>query len=67
MALTSGDAYAAGLRPDQDAVVVRDRMLELGVVTRAINADSLAFCPPLVITDAQIDRIVDTLNEAASH
>jgi adenosylmethionine-8-amino-7-oxononanoate aminotransferase len=40
-------------------------MLRGGVITRAINADTLTFCPPLVITDEQIDRIIDTLAEAA--
>jgi adenosylmethionine-8-amino-7-oxononanoate aminotransferase len=46
-------------------VALRDAMLRGGVITRAINADTLTFCPPLVITDEQIDRIVDTLAEAA--
>jgi len=59
-----GAMWAAGLRADQHAVEVRDRMLAAGVITRAINADTLTFCPPLVITDAQIDRIVDTLDAA---
>jgi adenosylmethionine-8-amino-7-oxononanoate aminotransferase len=40
-------------------------MLADGVITRAINADTLTFCPPLVITDAQIDRIVDAVAIAA--
>ncbi len=62
-----GAMWAAGLRPDQNAVEVRDRMLAAGVITRAINTDSLTFCPPLVITDEQIDRIVDTLQAAAGH
>ncbi|MFT3854025.1 MAG: aminotransferase class III-fold pyridoxal phosphate-dependent enzyme [Ilumatobacteraceae bacterium] len=61
-----GAMWAAGLRPDQDAVAIRDRMLASGVICRAINTDSLTFCPPLVITDEQIDRIVDTLNAAAT-
>lgn len=56
--------WAAGLRPDQNAMAVRDAMLASGVVTRAIGPDTLAFCPPLVITDAQIDRIVDALATA---
>ena len=60
-----GAMWAAGLRPDQDAVAIRDRMLAGGVICRAINADTLTFCPPLVITDEQIDRIVDTLSAAA--
>jgi putrescine aminotransferase len=60
-----GAVWAAGLRPDQDAMVLRDRMLANGVITRAINADTLTFCPPLVITDDQVDRIVDALAAAA--
>jgi putrescine---pyruvate transaminase len=60
-----GAVWAAGLRPDQDAVAVRDAMLADGVITRAIGADTVTFCPPLVATDAQIDRIVDTLSTAA--
>jgi adenosylmethionine-8-amino-7-oxononanoate aminotransferase len=39
-------------------------MLAGGVITRAIGADTLTFCPPLVTTDGQIDRIVDTLSTA---
>jgi adenosylmethionine-8-amino-7-oxononanoate aminotransferase len=61
-----GAVWAAGLRPDQDAMKVRDRMLELGVITRAIGADTCTFCPPFVTTDAQIDRIVDTLATACA-
>ena len=57
--------WAAGLHAHQNAVAMRDRMLGLGVITRAINTDTLTFCPPLVITDEQIDRIVDTLATAA--
>jgi len=34
------------------------------VICRPIGADTLAFCPPLVIEDAQVDRIVDTLASA---
>lgn len=65
---TRGDGamWAAGLRPDQNAVAMRDDMLRRGVITRAINADTLTFCPPLVITDEQLDRIVDTLAAAAA-
>lgn len=58
--------WAAGLRPDQNAMTVRDDMLASGVITRAIGPDTLAFCPPLVITDAQIDRIVDALATATA-
>ena len=51
-----GAVWAAGLHAGHDAVAVRDRMAERGVITRAIGADTLTFCPPLVITDEQIDR-----------
>ena len=60
-----GAVWAAALRPDQDAVRIRDRMLELGAITRAIN-DCNTFCPPLVITDAEIDRLLDIFATAAS-
>jgi putrescine aminotransferase len=62
----TGAVWAAGLRPDQDAVAIRDAMLAAGVVTRAIGTDTCTFCPPLVITDDQIDRVVDALAAAAS-
>ncbi len=60
-----GAVWAAGLRPDQDAMAIRERMLSGGVITRAIGTDTLTFCPPLVITDAQVDRIVDVLAASA--
>jgi adenosylmethionine-8-amino-7-oxononanoate aminotransferase len=56
--------WAVGLAPDRDAMAVRDQMLELGVITRAIGNDTQSFCPPLVITDDEIDRIVDGLAAA---
>jgi putrescine aminotransferase len=56
--------FGAAMRPDQNAMVVRDRMLELGVITRAIGTDTVTFCPPFVTTDTQVDRIVDALATA---
>jgi adenosylmethionine-8-amino-7-oxononanoate aminotransferase len=58
--------FGAALRPDQNAMAVRDRMLELGVVTRAIGTETVTFCPPFVTTDAQVDRIIDALATALS-
>jgi adenosylmethionine-8-amino-7-oxononanoate aminotransferase len=46
-------------------MAVRDRMLADGVITRAIGTDTLTFCPPLVITEEQVDRIVDVLAKAS--
>ena len=56
--------FGVGLRSDQNAMAVRDRMLGLGVITRAIGTDTVTFCPPFVTTDAQVDRIVDALAAA---
>jgi len=58
--------WAIGLRPDQDAMAVRDHMLVNGVITRAIGSDTCTFCPPLVTTDAEIDRIVDAVAGAVA-
>jgi adenosylmethionine-8-amino-7-oxononanoate aminotransferase len=56
--------FGAAMRPDQNAMAVRDRMLESGVVTRAIGTETVTFCPPFVTTDDQVDRIVDALAAA---
>ena len=61
-----GAVWAAGLQEHQNCITIRDRMIELGVIVRAINADTNAFCPPLVITDAEIDRMIDVFAQAAS-
>ena len=56
-----GAVWAAGLHPHHDAPTLRNELLGKGVITRPIGTDTLSYCPPLVITDAQIDRLVDTL------
>ncbi len=40
-----GAIYGVGLRADQDASAIRDRMQQLGVVVRAIGADTLDVLP----------------------
>jgi putrescine aminotransferase len=49
--------------------VVRDICIRNGLMVRAIR-DSIVMCPPLIITHAEIDRLVDILDrsmtEAAS-
>jgi putrescine---pyruvate transaminase len=59
-----GAVWAVALAPEQDPTTIRDHMLGLGVITRAIGTDTLSFCPPLVITDDEIDRVVDGLATA---
>ena len=61
-----GGMWALAVRPDQDAKAMRDHMLNTGgVIVRAL-ADGLVFCPPLVITDEQIDTCVDVLAAAVN-
>ena len=61
-----GAVWAAGLRADQNCVKIRDRMLQLGSITRGINTDTNTFCPPLVITDGELDKLLDNFATAAS-
>jgi adenosylmethionine-8-amino-7-oxononanoate aminotransferase len=43
------------------AIDVRDAALEQGVILRHLPLNTISLCPPLVITDPQIDTIVDVL------
>lgn len=43
--------------------LVRDICIRRGLMVRAIR-DTLVFCPPLIITHAEIDRLVDTIAAA---
>ena len=55
---------ATVLAEGRDAFAVRDTLLDAGVITRAVNPETLTWCPPLVITDSEIDRVVDSLSVA---
>ncbi|TWF50129.1 aspartate aminotransferase family protein [Neorhizobium alkalisoli] len=50
------DGFAAG----QLGSKLFSIMVEKGLISRAIG-DSLAFCPPMIITEAQVDTIFDTV------
>jgi putrescine aminotransferase len=43
--------------------LVRDICIRRGLMVRAIR-DTIVFCPPLIITHAEIDRLVDTIRAA---
>lgn len=51
-----GAVFAAQLHDGASAPLVRDRLLAEGVIVRPLG-DCLAICPPLVITDEQLDAI----------
>jgi adenosylmethionine-8-amino-7-oxononanoate aminotransferase len=59
-----GAIWAAQLHDDLSAPAVRDGMLERGVIPRPIGTSTIAFCPPLVISDAEVDQCVTALEEA---
>jgi adenosylmethionine-8-amino-7-oxononanoate aminotransferase len=61
----AGAVGATVMAEGRDAFAVRDALLADGVITRAVNPTTLTWCPPLVITDAEIDRIVDAVARAA--
>jgi len=55
-----GAVWAVELNDGTDAAAARDALLHEGVIVRPLGT-ALAMCPPLIITDEQIDRIVDGL------
>ena len=59
-----GAMWAVGLGPGVTAGDVREELLARGVIARPIGADTIAFCPPLVIGEAQVDRCGEALAEA---
>lgn len=50
----------------RDAKAVYIEMLNRGVVTNAVNANSLRVAPPLTVTHAEIDEMVNVLSEVLS-
>jgi putrescine aminotransferase len=55
-----GAVWGITLLDGVDVVAVRDALLELGVIIRPIPPH-MSMCPPLVITDEQIDTMVSAL------
>ena len=57
----TGAVYAAEL--GRDSIPIRNEMMANGVIVRPIGT-CLAICPPLIITDDEVGRILDTMAEA---
>ena len=57
----AGAVFGIGLHPDTPAFDKREALLAKGVIVRPIGTDTLALCPPLVITDEQVDDCVSAL------
>ena len=56
----AGAIWAGKLPDGMDATAVRDAMIKRGVIARAIPG-VIAFCPPLVITDDELNTVLDVL------
>jgi putrescine---pyruvate transaminase len=56
-----GGVWAAILPEAVDPLAVREGMLDRGVIARPIGADTVAFCPPLVIGDDDLALCVEAL------
>jgi adenosylmethionine-8-amino-7-oxononanoate aminotransferase len=54
----AGAIWAGKLPDGMDATAVRDAMIKRGVIARAIPG-VIAFCPPLVITDDELNTVLD--------
>jgi L-2,4-diaminobutyrate transaminase len=73
LGLVAAVEFVAGTDPPRPfdpigsiAARVTTECLERGVITRALpEGDTIAFAPPLVITDAEIDEVVRVAREAA--
>lgn len=59
-----GALRAVELAPGVPVADVRDGMRERGVISRGIPPSTIAFCPPLVIGDDDLDLCVSVLGEA---
>jgi putrescine---pyruvate transaminase len=62
----AGAVFGVGLHAATAALDVREALLDHGVIVRPIGTDTLAMCPPLVISDAQIDQCVEALSTVLS-
>jgi putrescine aminotransferase len=58
--------WALELAERLSAPAVRDSLLDHGVIVRPIGASILAYCPPLVVTDEQMDRCVEATRVAVA-
>ncbi|MCZ7630662.1 MAG: aminotransferase class III-fold pyridoxal phosphate-dependent enzyme [Microthrixaceae bacterium] len=59
-----GGVWGLGMNEGVSAVAVRDEMLRNGVIPRPIADHTVAFCPPLVIDEADLDHVVSVTRSA---
>lgn len=59
-----GAVWGIGTHEGVNPAEVRGRLVKNGAIGRPIPPSTIAFCPPLVITDEDIDHTVDALRRA---
>jgi putrescine---pyruvate transaminase len=59
-----GGIWALAMPAAVSALDVRQALLELGVIARPIGTSALAFCPPLMIGDDDLDLLVEATGDA---
>jgi putrescine---pyruvate transaminase len=59
-----GGIWAAGLKEGVNPMMIREAMLTRGAIARPILPSTIAFCPPLVIEDADIDLLLEALKQS---
>ncbi len=57
-----GAVWAVGLPEGMNPTAVRETMLQHGAIARPIPPSTIAFCPPLVISDEEIDQLIAALD-----
>lgn len=58
-----GGIWSAQLGTEyEQTTAIRNHMLDSGVIARPVG-DSIAFCPPLIISDEDIDQCIDVLQQ----
>ncbi len=57
-----GAVWAVGLHEGANVMAARETMLQHGVIVRPIPPNTLAMCPPLMISDADIDQMLTALD-----
>ncbi|MCP4436617.1 MAG: aspartate aminotransferase family protein [Actinomycetia bacterium] len=60
----AGGLWAITLPDETSAREVRDHMLGSGVIARPIGEHSIAYCPPLVVTDQELAQILESTSDA---
>jgi adenosylmethionine-8-amino-7-oxononanoate aminotransferase len=58
-----GAVWGISVPADVDIVATRDALLGEGVIIRPIPPNHFSMCPPFVISDEQIDKIVSSLRK----